>query len=450
MWRYLQPGPLDGIQANYCSLNFSFMQNWSKRFQWQPHQILYPGSESEIQQLVRQAAENRQQIRIIGTGHSFNPLWVTEDILISLDAYQGLVSVDAASGQVVVKGGTKLHQLGALLFEQGLAMENMGDIDAQSIAGTISTGTHGTGLGFGTISTQVRAIRMVNGKGEVVQCSPTEQAELFKAAQVSLGTLGVITEITLQCVPAYKLELWSRKEELSTVLDTWTDRHRNNRNFEFYWFPYTRQAWTKTANLADEQPDKVGMANYFTEYFLENYVFKVLCEAAARFPALNQSVSQISVSSIPTVRKVYHSHKVYATQRLVRFHELEYNIPLEAHQTVFKEIRRTIQKRNFQIHFPIENRVVKGDDAWLSPAYQRDSAYIACHVYHKKDWQAYFQAMEEIFLAHDGRPHWGKMHTLEAGQLAERYPRFGDFQKQRATQDPEGLFLNGYLRDLLG
>lgn len=426
------------------------MQNWSKRFSWQPRQILYPRSEQEIRQIVQQAAENRQNVRIIGTGHSFNPLWVTEDILISLDEYQGLVSVDAESGLVVVKAGTKLHRLGELLFEHGLAMENMGDIDAQSIAGTISTGTHGTGLEFGTISTQVRGIRLINGEGEIVQCSPTEQPELFRAAQVSLGSLGVITEITLQCVPAYRLELWSRREELEAVLSTWPERHRGNRNFEFYWFPYTQQAWTKTANQADEKPDKVGMANYLTEYFLENYIFKLLCEAATRFPGLNRSVAQISVSSIPTVRKVYHSHKVYATQRLVRFNEMEYNIPLEVHETVFREIVRTINKRNFRIHFPIENRVVKGDDIPLSPAYGRDSAYIACHVYHKKEWEPFFREMEAIFLAHGGRPHWGKIHFLQAEQLAERYPLFESFRQLRAEHDPNGIFLNGYLRELLG
>ena len=436
----------DRIKPLYQSLT---MQNWSRRFQWQAREVLYLQTEEEIQQIVQRAAGNRQTIRMIGTGHSFNPLWVTEDILLSLDKYQGLISVDQSTGLAVVKGGTKLHRLGELLFEHGLAMENMGDIDAQSIAGTISTGTHGTGLDFGTISTQVRGIRLVNGRGEIVQCSATEQPELFRAAQVSLGSLGVITEITLQCVPAYKLELWSRKEELEAVLNTWTERHRDNRNFEFYWFPYTQQAWTKTANLADAQPDKVGMANYLTEYVLENYVFKLLCEAATRLPGLNRSVAQISVSSIPTVRKVYHSHKVYATQRLVRFNEMEYNIPLEAHETVFREITRTINKGNYHIHFPIENRVVKGDDIMLSPAYGRDSAYIACHVYHKKEWKPFFRDMEAIFLAHGGRPHWGKIHFLQAEQLAERYPLFEDFRNQRQRHDPDGIFMNEYLREVL-
>lgn len=426
------------------------MQNWSGRYQWNPQQIAYPASVEEIRTVVQRAVESGRQIRTIGSGHSFNPLWVTEDILVSLDKYQGLVSVDKEKQTAVVKGGTKLHLLGELLFEHGLAMENMGDIDAQSIAGTISTGTHGTGLDFGTISTQVIGLRWINGRGEIVECSPQKGGELFKAAQVSLGTMGIITEVTLQCVPAYRLELRSRKEQLRDVLNTLSQRHRDNRNFEFYWFPHTELAWTKTANIAHDQPDKVNVVNYLTEYFLENYAFKVLCESARFFPGLNKSVAKISAASIPDVRKVYHSHKVYATQRLVRFHEMEYNIPLEAHEAVFKEITATIRKHNFNVHFPIENRVVKADDVYLSPAYERDSAYIACHVYHKKDCKPYFTALEAIFLAHGGRPHWGKMHSLEAAQLAERYPMFERFQQHRAEQDPEGVFLNDYLRGLLG
>lgn len=426
------------------------MQNWSRRYQWHPREIAYPSSEEEVQAVVQGAAERGRRIRIIGSGHSFNPLWVTEDVLVSLDKYQGLVSVDGDKQTAVVKGGTKLHLLGDLLFEHGLAMENMGDIDAQSIAGTISTGTHGTGLDFGTISTQVKALRLVNGKGEVVDCSPTQQPELFKAAQVSLGALGIITQVTLQCVPAYRLAMHSRKEALSEVLNTLSERHDHNRNFEFYWFPYTELAWTKTANIAQDQPDKVNAINYLTEYFLENYAFKVLCEGARLLPTLNKTVAKISASSIPDVRKVYHSHKVYATQRLVRFHEMEYNIPLEAHDAVFREIVRTVNKQQFKVHFPIENRVVRADDIYLSPAYRRDSAYIACHVYHKKDWKAYFAALEAIFLDHGGRPHWGKMHTLEADQLAECYPMFERFQKHRVEQDPDGLFLNDYLQGLLG
>ena len=425
------------------------MKNWSGKIEWHPNLIAYPSSEEEIQQIVQRAAERGQSIRIIGSGHSFNPLWVTEEVLISLDHYQGILAVDGENLQATVKAGTKLFTLGDLLFEQGMAMENLGDIDRQSIAGTISTGTHGTGLAFGTVSTQVKAIRFVNGKGEIVNCSETEHEDLFKAAQVSLGALGIITQITLQCVPAYKLELLNKKESLTEVINTFPERIAKHRNFEFYWFPKTETAWTKTSNIANGQPDRVGVLNYLTEYFLENYIFKLLCEMAHTFPSQNERVSRISAASIPNVRKLYHSHKVYATQRLVRFNEMEYNIPLEAHGEVLREVIKTVNQRKFNVHFPVENRVVKGDDAYLSPAYGRDSAYIACHVYSKKDHRPFFKAMEEIFLSHGGRPHWGKIHTLRAEELAWRYPAFEQFRKHRAEQDPQQLFLNSYLKTLL-
>ncbi|MFK7906376.1 MAG: D-arabinono-1,4-lactone oxidase, partial [Chitinophagales bacterium] len=419
------------------------MKNWSQRIEWNPSIIAYPTSETEVQTLVEKALQKKQNVRIIGSGHSFNPLWVTEDVLVSLDKYQGLVSVDKETLQVTIKAGTKLNTLGDLLFEQGMAMENLGDIDVQSLAGTIGTGTHGTGLKFGTISTQVRALQFVNGKGKIVACSETENRSLFKAAQVSLGALGIITQITLQCVPAYKLELQNRKENLHEVLKTFKERIANNRNFEFYYFPHSQNVLTKSSNVVTGEADKVGLANYLREYVLENYIFKILCEMGRFFPSQNKRISKISASSVPDVRKVFYSHKVYATQRLVRFNEMEYNVPLEAYGDVFKEVIRTVETGNFAVHFPIESRVVKGDDVYLSPAYGRDSAYIACHVYNKKDYKPYFKALEDIFLAHGGRPHWGKMHTLEKPEIAARYPMFEAFSQHRREQDPEGLFLNG-------
>lgn len=426
------------------------MKNWSGYLQWNPTEIAYPDSEMAVQALVVKAIEQKKKIRVIGAGHSFTPLCQTEEILVSLDKFQGLLEVDKDKGLAIVKAGTRLYILGELLAEQGLAMENLGDIDRQSIAGTISTGTHGTGEAFGTISTQVVALSFVNGKGELVSCSEAENTDLFKAAQVSLGALGIITSITLRCIPAYRLVLQNKKEALAAVLSSLDERWENNRNFEFYWFPYTETAWTKSSNLVDDQPDKNSWLNYFTEYVLENYAYKVLCEMAYAFPALNGRVSKISAASIPNVKKVYQSHKVYATQRLVKFNEMEYNVPAEAYSEVFKEVRRVLNSRKFNIHFPIENRIVKKDDIYLSPAYGRTSIYIACHAYCKKDPQAYFKALEEIFRAHGGRPHWGKMNTLTPQEIAALYPKFEAFLAHRNAQDPERLFTNPYLEKLLG
>ena len=425
------------------------MKNWSGYIQWHPAQLQYPASEEEVQRAVSKAAAAGRKVRIVGSSHSFMPLWTTEDTLISLDQYQGIIAVDAETRQVTVKAGTKLHVLGELLAQHGLAMENLGDIDRQSIGGTIGTGTHGTGLQFGSISTQVVKLRLVNGKGELRECSPTNNPTLFKAAQVSLGALGIITEITIQCVPAYRLALQNLQEPLDQVLAELSDRYHNNRNFEFYWFPYTDKAWTKSSNVVTDQVDQVSWLNYLVEYGLENYAFKLLCELGHYFPSQTERIARFTASAVAPVRKVYHSHKVYATQRLVRFNEMEYSVPLAAQEGVLREIQRLFARQRFRIHFPIENRVVKADDIYLSPAYGRDSAFIACHAYAKKDPLPYFKALEEIFLAHEGRPHWGKMNTLSREQAIERYPAFEDFVQTRRAEDPKGVFLNAYLEGLL-
>ena len=427
------------------------MKNWAGNIEWNPTAMEYPASEEAIRQVVSKAINDRQKIRMIGTGHSFTPLCAINEVMVSLDQYQGLISVDREKYTARVKAGTKLNLLGDLLFKEGMAMENLGDVDVQSIAGTISTGTHGTGQDFGTISTQVIALRWINGKGEIVECSAEKNHSLFKAAQVSLGLLGIITEVTLQCVPAYKLLVQNRKESIEALLPEIKERHAGNRNFEFYWMPYTDLAWTKTSNVVElGEPDKDNFFNYWSEYVLENYGFKLLCEWANLFPSQNESISRISAAAITEVKKVHYSHKVYATQRLVRFKEMEYNIPVAAFEAVWKELVKMVNTRKFNIHFPIENRVVKGDDILLSPAYKRDSAYIACHVYHKKDHRAYFKALEDLFRAYGGRPHWGKMNNLTNADIADLYPAFSTFAKHRADQDPDGVFLSPYFQKILG
>ena len=427
------------------------MKNWGKNITWHPTNLYQPKSEQEIQVIVHQALNDNKNIRLLGTGHSFTAVCATDNILISLDNYQGLISVDKEKCQATVKAGTKLNLLGELLDAQGMAMENLGDIDVQSIAGTISTSTHGTGKEFGTISTQVIGLKLINGRGEIIECSKNNNKSLFKAAQVSLGVLGVITEVTLQCVPAYRLKVENRKEKLADVLATFHERNSANRNFEYYWIPYTDTVWTKTSNVVDvQESDRVGFMNYWTEYVLENYVFKAFCEFATVFPSQNELVSKITAGSISDVSKVHSSHKIYATQRLVRFKEMEYNLPLDAYDDVIKDVIRVVNTKKYNIHFPVENRVVKGDDIMMSPASGRDSAYVACHVYYKKDHKPYFDALEEVFRAYGGRPHWGKMNSLKAKDVVELYPEFETFMKHRAEQDPDDIFMSPYMKTLFG
>jgi len=424
------------------------MKNWSRHLEWHPAVIEYPQSEDEVIKVVQRAITDRKTIRIIGSGHSFMPLSSTNQVLVSLDQYQGILAIDKEKNWVTVKAGTKLNYLNELLAKEGLALENMGDIDVQSIAGATGTGTHGTGTAFVNLSTQIRQIKFVNGLGELVTCSENTLPEVFKAAQISLGTLGIITELTLQCVPAYTLALEIGKDTLEHLLEQYEAINATNRNFEFYWFPNTPYVMTKKSNITNAPPDRSSFKDYLQEILLENYAFLAICEASYRFPSLTHRLSRFAASTIDNHKKINESHKVFSTTRMVRFNEMEYNIPVVAYKEVKKELTNWINKNNYEVLFPIENRFVKGDDIYLSPAYQRDSAYIAVHVYHKKDFKKYFSNLEAIFRAHEGRPHWGKINSLKAADVAKLYPKFEAFDTIRATHDPHQLFLSPYLKSL--
>jgi len=427
------------------------MKNWAGNIEWNPAVIAYPKSVEEIQHIVMKAVNNKQKIRLIGSGHSFTALCETKDILISLDKYQGVTSIDKSKYQATVKAGTKLNILTSALFQEGLAMENLGDIDVQSLAGAISTGTHGTGKDFGTLSTQVIALRFINGKGEIISCSETENRELFKAAQVSMGIIGIITEITLQCIPAYILKILSKPDSYTAVMADLDHKLNDNRNFEFFWLPYTDTVISKTTNIVEDVAiKKTNIISKLSEYVLENYAFMGMCEFAKRFPSKTEAVSMLSAKLISEEVKINHSHKIYATTRLVKFREMEYNIPAEAFQDVMKELTKTLNSKKYDVHFPIECRWVRADDIMMSPAHGRDSAYIACHVYKDKDCGPYFKAMESILRAYGGRPHWGKMHTLTPQDIADIYPQFSAFMRHREQQDPEQVFITSYLSELFG
>lgn len=419
--------------------------NWSGSVQCTPIEVLLPESEEDIINIVHRANEHGKKIRVVGSGHSFSNLVETNDYILSLDNFRGIIEVAKDKMQVRVKAGTKIKEFGSLLFEHGLAQENLGDIDVQSLAGAISTGTHGTGTAFGNLSTQVTGIRFINGKGEIVNCSATENPDIFKAAQISLGTLGVITELTFKALPAYKLEFSSGKESLDEVLENFGRYNKENRNFEFYWFPHTNIVQTKFSNVTNLPAKEYGTANYITDMLLENHAFGALSKITNWFPKSSKMVAQISAKAVSTSHKINWSHKVYSLPRLVKFHEMEYNIPIESFKEVKRDVQRAFDKHKFDVHFPTENRFVKGDDIWLSPAYERDSAYIAFHVYKPNPYKGYFKVMEDICASVGGRPHWGKMHTRTFNELTNLYPKWNDFHAIRSQMDPNGIFMTSYM-----
>lgn len=426
------------------------MKNWSENVIWHPKETLYPKNELEVSEIVKSAVKNKRKIRVIGSGHSFTPLCVTDDLLISLDNMQEISRV-GDSHIAYAQGGTKLYNLGAGLQKLGLAQENLGDINKQSVAGALSTGTHGTGIGFGSISSQIEEVTYVNGLGEIHTINLDNDPDLFRCLQVSLGTLGIITGLKLRCIPAYNLHLVKRKEKLEDVLANLESYNANNRNFEFYWLPHTPYAQTKFSNTIEELGKETSaFSAWFNEVFLENYMLELICKVAKNIPSLNPAMSKLMANFIGDEEKIKASHDVFATVRNVKFTEMEYSVPLEHYQTVMKELLRAYEKNKYAINFPLENRFVMEDLPYLSSSHGRKSAYIACHAYKGVDNTKYFRDLEEIFQHYQGRPHWGKMHTCDAEYLSKQYPMWNIFQKHREEQDPNAIFVNAHIQKVFG
>ena len=425
-------------------------RNWSGSVTAHPAELHRPASLEALQEGVRRAAERGLHVRGVGSGHSFSAVAATDEVMVSLERLSGLVHVDAEAREATVWAGTKLHVLGRLLAAEGLAMENLGDIDRQSLGGALSTGTHGTGLGFGCLSTQAVGLTLVTAAGEVVECSETQRPELFRAAQVSLGALGVLARVRLRLVPAFRLACTRTAQPLEACLERLLEQARAHRHFELFWFPHTAWVSVKTLDCTRAPARGHGLGHRVKDLLLENAAFGLLSELVRLRPALAAGASRLCARLAAEDSSVGASHRVFPTPRHVRFQELEYALPLEAGAAALRALSALVLRERLPVHFPVELRFVQGDDAWLSPMYGRDSAVLSVHQYRDMPRERYFREAEALLRAHGGRPHWGKLHSLEAGSLAPLYPRWEDFGRVRRALDPQGTFLSPYLRRLFG
>jgi FAD-linked oxidoreductase len=428
-------------------------QNWGRSASVRPVRVERPRSPEGVQRAVLAAASHGLAIKAVGAGHSFTGIAVAPGVLLELDDLQGLVSADAVTGRVTLLAGTRLHRIPGLLAPYGLAMQNLGDIDRQSISGAISTGTHGTGAGYGGLATQVVGITLVTAVGEFLRVDEQQNSELLPAVALGLGALGIIVEVTLQCVPAFVMHAIDEPAPLDDVLATLDERVAASDHFEFYWFPHTDVALTKRQTRLPESTVRRPLplvGKWIDETLLSNGVYRVVCAAGQAVPAVTPPFSRLAVRLTGNREYTDLSNRVLTQSRTVRFREMEYALPVENVVSAFREVQALIAQRGWRIEFPIEVRFAAEDDRWLSTAHGRASGYIAVHRYWRADPTAYFEAVEEIMLAHGGRPHWGKLHTLDAEQLRGRYPRFDDFLALRDRLDPERRFGNRYLERVLG
>jgi FAD-linked oxidoreductase len=371
--------------------------------------------------------------------------------MVRLDRMNRVLEVDRDAGLAKIEGGVVIRDLSEALYEQGLALENLGDIDVQTISGAISTATHGTGERLRNISSQVEALELVSADGSIVECSRDTDPDLWRAARVGLGSLGVIASVTLRCVPAFTIRRRDHPLPLDEALARLDELAGGNDHFEFYVFPHSEIALCRESQDLESPPEPRGrVAEYLLETIVENHLFGLLCRAGRRFPKripqINRLIPRLAGSSVKTDR----SYRVFSTRRLVRFTEMEYAVPREAGPEALRRVLAMIERRGFAVPFPIEFRVVAPDDAYLSTAFGRDTAYIAVHMFQGMPFEPYFRAVEAIMDDYEGRPHWGKRHFQSAATLAPRYPEWDRFQAVRARLDPEGVFENEYAKRVLG
>jgi len=388
-----------------------YWSNWSGALSAKPQQIVFPRSVEDLQAVVTDAAAAGRQIRVVGAGHSHAPLVIEDDgILVDVQALAGVYSTDTERASAWVGAGTRIFALGQPLHDAGLALINQGDIDQQAICGATATGTHGTGIALQNLSSAVIGCEMVLADGSLVQCSPQQRRDLWRASRLHLGAFGIITRLHLQLRPAYRLQETSWQCPLQEALSGFEEQAALFRHHEFFWYPQTDTAQCK------------GIAE---------------TEAEPVYPLADEG------------NRCGWSHEVLPNHRPHKHTEMEYSVPAEAGPACLAEIKQLLETRFPEVAWPVEYRTLAADDVWLSTAYERPTVTISVHQDIREDDEPYFKACEEIFLAYAGRPHWGKVNYLSGTQLAQRHPRWTDWWQARNAADPQGIFLNDYLRSLV-
>jgi len=416
-------------------------KNWSGSQMCYPQSRKAPANIEELQALITNAPG---QIRPVGSGHSFMPLVPTDDTIVSLSRLSGLLDHDAQSNQATLWAGTRLGDIGEPLANAGQALFNMPDIDEQTLAGALGTATHGTGATLGCMSDQVTGLQLVTATGDIIDCDKNKHSDIFNAARVNLGALGVVTQVKMQNAPKYRLKretTWFPIEEILENAETLAD---NNRNFEFYYIPFSGMGFIDVQNITDEAPsvtDKIDQNDGAED-------LKMLRDLLSWSPKVRELTVGSYLKTLSKEVTVANSWQNYASERNVRFNEMEYHLPRENMVKAFKEIRALVEKDFPEVFFPFEVRYIKSDDIWMSPFYQRETCSIAVHRYFAEDYKPMFKAVEPILQKYNGRPHWGKLNTMSAAQLKPHYKNFDQFNEIRKQLDPQGKFLNPYLKSL--
>jgi FAD-linked oxidoreductase len=428
--------------------------NWAGLESARPARVEDPAGTSDVVAAVRRARDAGTTVKMVGTGHSFTGIATPDGTMLRPGRLSGVVGVDRDAMTVTALAGTPLHVLNAQLEALGLSLHNMGDIAEQTVAGATSTGTHGTGGVAASLSAQLCGLQLVTGTGEVIAATETENADVLDLARVGLGALGVLTTLTFRVEPLFLLEATETPMSWAEALDGFDERVAAHHHVDTYWFPHTDRVLTKTndrlaADVAEAEPLPRWRA-WWDDELLANTAFGALHVLTNRAPATVPAVNRAATRLLSSRRYSDVAHRVFTSPRTVVFREMEYAVPRAVGLEVLREARALLDRSDLRITFPVEIRVAPADDVPLSTAAGRDTLYLAFHTHRDVDHRAYFGLVEPVLRAAGGRPHWGKLHSRTAADLAPAYPRFGDFLALRDRLDPDRVFTNDHLRRVLG
>lgn len=431
--------------------NGATWRNWAGNVDAHPLRTVAPSSTAALAEAVRRAAEDGLTVKPVGSGHSFTAVAATSGVLIRPERLSGIREIDRAGGTVTVAAGTSLRQLNETLAGEGLSLTNMGDIMAQTVSGAVSTGTHGTGRESASIAAQLRGLELVLADGSVLRCSATEHPEIFAAARIGLGALGVISALTFAVEPVFLLTAREEPMRFDRVTAEFDELAAGNEHFEFYWFPHTDGCSTKRNNRSDGPAAPLPrLRGWVDDELLSNGVFQAVCSLGRAVPGTVPGTAKVAARALSGRTYTDIPYRVFTSPRRVRFVEMEYALPHEAAMDALRELKAMVERSRHRVSFPVEVRTAPADDIPLSTASGRPTAYLAVHTYRGTPHRSYFTDAERIMTAHGGRPHWGKLHSRDAGYLAGVYPRFEEFTGLRDRLDPERVFGNDYLRRVLG
>ncbi|HUJ27704.1 MAG TPA: D-arabinono-1,4-lactone oxidase [Myxococcales bacterium] len=416
--------------------------NWARTVSCTPARFARPASEDELREILRAS----RRVKVVGAGHSFNGSACTDGTLVSLD---GMSRVLACEGDTVtVEAGIRLDALNHALAQRGLALGIVGSIARQSIAGAIATGTHGSGPRHGSLAAMVRGLRLMLADGSVRDLAPGD--ELFDAARVSLGALGVVTRVTLQCEPAFALEEIAQPMRFDDAVAAIDGLVRSEAYVKLWWLPHTDTVQVFRYRRTQEPHTFSRMKRWLDDRVINRIAFAALLSLSRIAPAIIPAVNRVVRAVYFLPRRTVARSDLALTIPMPPVHEeVEYAVPLERAAEALRGLRALIDRERLRVNFVAELRFVAPDEAWLSPAYGRPTAYLGAYMARAPGIDRYFALFEQLMQALGGRPHWGKQFSLDAGALRAAHPNLARFAALRDALDPEGRFDNDWLSRVL-